>query len=85
MATTSPVTRVNKQLAQQGRMERVVRTRGYYMLNGGDAIKLQEAGLYSLGGEMLPPTNDAYANLAQCVQLKLEQLGVAVKFDGVTN
>jgi hypothetical protein len=76
--TKSPVERVNLELAKQGREERVIRARGYYMIDRGEAIHLQESGLYGLGGRMLQRTEADYRLLAGAVQDKLKELGINV-------
>lgn len=42
----SPITVINKRLAKLGRVERIVRGRGYYYLRGGDAARFAESGFY---------------------------------------
>jgi hypothetical protein len=77
----SPVVLVNLQLARQGREERVLRTRGYYLLMYGEATQLQESGLYSLGGRMLRRSEADYRLLCSAVREKLAELGVTINFE----
>ena len=75
MPNVSPVTKVNKLLARAHLRIRVVRGRGYYYLQGEGASRMQEQGLYSLGGAILQP--EQFGHLLSAVNDKLEAAGFA--------
>ena len=74
MPNVSPVTKVNKLLARAHLLIRVVRGRGYYYLMGEGVARMQEQGLYGLGGAILQP--EQFGLLLSAVNDKLAEHGI---------
>jgi len=72
----SAVTRVNRQLAAQGREERLVRGRGYYYLMGGESSGFPATAIYSYRIEP-----EDYERTASTVRDLFAAAGIAVTFE----